>query len=196
MHDLSTNRTCNYFEMYDVNALIQKIPICANKILIDDFLPENITIKNFADKGWGLVSQRTYLKDAIIYKSPLVRFPSGNIEVISKDLGVKKIDKDVHCGDIERKYDIFSYFDAFLNHDNQPTAYHDYDAIIENGNINIVLKAARDINIGDELTINYLYLNLYIYYIRAYTSYLFKIAKEQALSQEWRRTHRKHYSNP
>jgi hypothetical protein len=150
------------------------LPVSANTILIDDFLPETIKIKNFADKGWGLVSQRSFLKNDSIYKTQIVRFPSNGIEIISNDLGIKIIDKDIHCGDIGRKYDLFSYYDCFLNHDNYPSAYHDDELTIENGNIYIVLRAARKINIGEELTINYMYLNLYIYYIRAYISYMIK----------------------
>lgn len=174
VYDLSENRTCNFFEIYDVNVLIKNLPVCSNKILIDNFLPDTIKIKNFPDKGWGLVSQRSFLKNDIIYKTQLVRFPTNDIEIISKDLGAKKIDKNIHCGDIGKKYDLFSYYDCFLNHKNEPSAYHDCDMLIEDGNIYIVLRAAKNINAGEEITINYLYLNLYIYHIRTYISYLVK----------------------
>jgi len=179
VYDLMANRTCNYFEIYDVVALSQKSPECNNTIHIDEFLPVSIKIKNFPDKGWGLVSQIPIEKNTIIYKSLLARFPSNGstIEIISKDLGIKKIDKDVHCGDIEKIYDIFSYYDCLLNHDDNPSAYHDDELIIDNGNIYIVLKAAKTINVGEELTINYFYINKYVFYMRSYISYVSKIAK-------------------
>jgi hypothetical protein len=176
VYDLLTNRTFNYFEIYNVGALSQKIPECSNTIHIDDFLPEHIKLMNFPDKGWGLISQIPIEKNTIIYKSLLERFPNNGsaIEIISKDLGIKKIDKNVHCGDIEKIYDIFSYYDCFLNHDNNPSAYHDDELTIENGNIYIVLRAAKTINVGEELTINYFYINKYKYYIRSYISYMLK----------------------
>lgn len=176
VYDLSKDRTCNFFEIYDVNTLIKKSPACSNKIHIDDFLPENVKIKIFPEKGWGLVSQVALNKNDIIYKSLLRRFPDDGsaIEVTSKELGEKKIDKDIHCGHIEKKYDLFSYFDCFLNHDNNPSAYHDDELIIDNGNIYLVLRATKPINIGEELTINYFYTNEYIYYISAYISYISK----------------------
>jgi hypothetical protein len=88
------------------------------------------------------------------------RFPN-EIEVFSKEHGLKKIDKDVHLGDLDKKYNLFSYYNCFLNHADNPSAYHDTDLIIENGNIYVVLRASKNIEPGEELTINYLYRQNY-----------------------------------
>jgi len=172
VYNLSENRTCNYFEIYNIKEFIQEIRISSNKILIDDFLPENIEIKNFPDKGWGLVSKVIFKKDDIIYKCPLARFPEDGIEFISKDHGIKKINKNIHCGDIQKKYNLFSYFDCLLNHANNSNAYHDTLLLIDSGKIYVVLRALDTIHQGDEITINYLYLNEYIYYFCSFLQYI------------------------
>jgi len=167
VYDLS-DRSFNYFEIYDINDLLLKIKESSNKIQIDNFLPEHIKIDNFSDKGWGLVTKIPFRKDDIIYKCPVRRFPNKDIEVFSKEHGIKKIDKDVHLGDLDKKYNLFSYYNCFLNHDNNPSAYHDVNLIIENGNIYVVLRASKNIEAGEELTINYFYINEYVYYARSF----------------------------
>ena len=172
VYNLSENRSCNYFEIYNIKEFIQGIHISSNKILIDDFLPENIEIKNFPDKGWGLVSKVIVKKDDIIYKSPLARFPEDGIEFISKDHGIKKINKKIHCSDLEKKYKLFTYFDCLLNHDNNPSAYHDTSLLIDSGKIYVILRALDTIHPGNEITIDYYYLNEYIYYFRSFLQYI------------------------
>ena len=160
VYDLSHNRTCNYFEIYNINNLKKYIPILSNKIIIDDYLPNGIIIQSFTKKGWGLVSKNSFKKGDIIYKAPIYIYPKNGIQVTSKTLGIKNICKDIHCGDIENKFDLFSCYDCFLNHSYNPSAYHDDLLLIENGAIYIILKAAHDIYPETELTINYLYLNI------------------------------------
>lgn len=172
VYDLSENRTFNYFEIYDINDLLLKTKECSNKIQIDNFLPEHITIDKFPDKGWGLVTKIAYRKDDIIYKCLVERFPNNDIEVYSKEHGIKKIDKDVHLGDLDKKYNLFIYYDCFLNHDSNPSAYHDTNLMIDNGNIYVILRASKNIEAGEELTINYFYINKYVYYVRSYISYM------------------------
>lgn len=172
VYDLSHNRKCNYFEIYDIYNLKKLIKKCPNKLIIDDYLPEWINIETFPKKGWGLVSKKSFKKNEIIYKVPILLYPDEGIEVISKTLGRKKIIKEVHCGDMEQTYGLFSCYDIFLNHSDSPTAYHDILLLIENNNLFIVLKAHKNIPANTELTINYLYLNKYIYLTQSYISLL------------------------
>lgn len=174
VYDLSFNRKCNFFEIYDIDNLKKFLKKCPNEIIIDDYLPKWINIMIFPEKGWGLVTKKPFKKNEIIYKVPILLYPEGGIDVLSKRFGRKKITKEIHCDDIGKKYGIFSYYDAFLNHSNNPSAYHDILLIIENKKIFIVLKAYKDISIDTELTINYLYLNKYIYLIKSYINLVSK----------------------
>ena len=175
VYDLSGTRKCNYFEIYDIDSICKTIPISLNEIDIDEYLPESIGISVFKDKGWGLVSKISFKKDDIIYKCLIRRFPTdgSSIKLISKEHGVKQIEKDIHCGDMEQQHNLFAYFDCLLNNSHNPNAYHDINLWIENGNVYVVLKAARDITAGEEITINYIYLLKYIYYFKSYIHYMY-----------------------
>ncbi len=175
VYDLSRTRKCNYFEIYDIDKILKMIPISSNEVYVDKYLPESIGISVFKDKGWGLVSKTACKKDDILYKSLIRRFPTdgSKIKLISKEHGVKQIEKDIHCGEIERQYDLFTHFDCLLNYSNNPNAYHDVNFWIEDGNVYEVLKAARDIKAGEELTINYIYLSKYVIYVQSYISYIY-----------------------
>jgi hypothetical protein len=176
IYDLSHNRKCNFFEIYDIENLKKSLKKCPNKILIDDWLPEWVNIEMFPDKGWGLVTKKAFKKNEIVYKAPILLYPEGEIEVVSRTLGSKKIVKEIHLGDLEQKYGLFTCYDSFLNHSNNPSAYHDVLFAVEDNHIYIMLRACRNIDVDTELTINYLYLNKYIYYIQSYikglTTYL------------------------
>jgi len=176
VYDLTCNRTCNYFEIYNIDDLCNKISVCPIKIQIDDYLPECIKIDVFQDKGWGLVSKKTFKNGDIIYKSLIGRFPEvDSITLISKEHGIKNIEKDIHCGEITRKHDLFTYYDCLLNHSNEPNAQHENNLLVDNGSIYVVLKANRDISVGEELTINYIYLQKYVYYMNSYIEHFLHI---------------------
>ena len=179
VYDLTRNRKCNYFEIYDIDAICKMIPISSNETDVDKYLPESIGISIFPNKGWGLISKAAYKKDDIIYKCLIERFPSDGIKLISKEHGEKQIEKHIHCGDLEQQYNIFAYFDCLLNHSINANAYHDINLLIENSNIYFVLKASRDIVVGEEITINYLYLKKYNYIIRSYINYVYDYIKLQ-----------------
>jgi hypothetical protein len=174
VYDLSRNLKCNYFEIYDIYDLKRLLNKCPNKLIIDDYLPKWINIETFPEKGWGLVSKKLFKKNEIIYKAPILLYPNDGIEVISKHLGRKKISKEVHCGDMAQIYGIFSCYDIFLNHSDSPSAYHDILLLIENKHVYIVLKAHKNIPANTELTINYWYLNKYIYLTQSYISVLLR----------------------
>ena len=172
VYDLSIDRTFNYFEIYNIEKIKKQLPIYPNVSIIDNYLPEHIIISNFQDKGWGLLTNKSFTKDEIIYNAPIYIFPNNGIKITSKQLGVKNIEKDIHCGDIAKKHNLFSSYDCFLNHSDNPNAYHSNLFFIKNNAVYVVLKASRNIHLGDELTIDYIYLNKYIYYINSYITYL------------------------
>lgn len=175
IYDLSENTKCNYFQIYDINTFLKSVPYCKNKISIDQYLPKHIQIVNIPEKGWGLVTTKKFKKNDIIYKSLIERMPEHKIIVFSKNLGEKNISKDIHLGDIALKHNLFCYYDCFLNHDDNPTAYHDTTFIIENGQIFNVLKAKRNIEPGSELTIHYSYLDENIFIMKSFIGYISQI---------------------
>lgn len=177
VYDLKRDRKCNYFEIYNFETIGKTIPICSNEIHIDKYLPDSIGISIFEKKGWGLISKIALKKDDIIYKSLVGRFPTdgSGIKLVSKEHGVKQIEKDIHCGSVEQQHDIFSYFDCLLNHSDDANAYHDINLWIENGNVHVVLKAKRDIPAGEEITINYIYEYKYVYYFQSYIHYIYNL---------------------
>jgi hypothetical protein len=179
VYDLSHNRKCNYFEIYDINKLLSYISVSSNKIMIDEYLPEWIEIKTFPKKGWGLVSKKSFKKGEVIYEVPVLIYPEEGVEIISKKYGNKILDKNDHFGDLEQKYNLFSYYDCLLNHDDEPNAYHDTSILIKDKKVYFILKAFRDIAIGDELTINYLYLDEYVYYIASFVDYISNILNKK-----------------
>ena len=60
VYDLSDNRLCNYFEIYDIKTFMELIPYSKNKILIDQYLPKHIQIHEIPKKGWGLVTTKAF----------------------------------------------------------------------------------------------------------------------------------------
>ena len=148
MNDFLVGRAkMNYFNIYNIAH------VCENRIFIDEYLPDNIGIKE-DKKGWGLLSKTNIKKGEIIYMCPVGKYP-GNVTIISA-IGEKKVDKNIHMFDTGT-LDIFPYFDILLNHSNHSNAFHDVDIFVHEGIFFITLLASRDIKPGDEITINYLY---------------------------------------
>jgi len=101
---------------------------------------------------------------------PIGRFPKNVI--LSNTLGRKKIDKNIHLGDMEKNLDIFTYYDTLLNHSYVPNAFHDINLLIYKNNLFITLIASRDIEKDEEITINYVYLFEIIYILQSYLYYI------------------------
>ena len=116
VHDLSINRKFTIFEIYNINKFKNHISTYNSVIHIDDTLPENISIHKFPVKGWGLISNKSFKKNEIIYKAEILKYPEKGILVKSKLHGVKRINKEIHCGDLSKKYNLLSVYDCFLNH--------------------------------------------------------------------------------
>ena len=158
VYDLSVSRKINYFNIYNLSEFSKCLDTCENEIYIDKFLPENIRIDIFPDKGWGLVSKKAIKKGELIYMIPLAKYPKGDLIIISDQHGRKRVDKDIHLSDICRNSNIFCYHDIFLNHDHAPNAIHDINLFIYNKQLFISIFALHDIKAGDEITIDYMNL--------------------------------------
>ena len=172
VYDLSKDRTFNYFEIHDIKEMKKQLSTFPNKVNIEDYLPKHIKINKFPKKGWGLVTNKYFSKNEIVYEAPIYNFPIDGIEILSNNFGSNIIKKEIHCGDVTKLHNLFTGYDCFLNHDDNPNTYHSCVFLIKNKSIYVVLKALRNIAPGDELTIDYMYLNKYIYYINSYRYYL------------------------
>jgi len=133
---------------------------CPVVIDIDKYLPSSIYIKDIKEKGWGLISRVKINKDSIIYCCPISIFPT-EIKMISA-IGEKNIDRKVHLSKVLYDLDLFSYYDALLNHSNHSNAYHDTDILFYKNLPFVMLIASKDIEPEEEITINYLYLETFI----------------------------------
>ena len=146
--------TYDYFNIYKITN------VCPNLIYIDEYLRDTISIKEIEGKGWGLVSNNKIIKNDIIYICPISIFPDGIIKIVSK-CGEKTIDKNIHMCKLERELNIFPYFDVLLNNSNDANAYHDVQALMYKNITFFTLIASKNIEPGEEITINYLYLITY-----------------------------------
>ena len=144
----------DYFDTYKIKN------VSPNDINIDEYLPDNIYIKEIEGKGWGLVSKNKINKNDIVYVCPISIFPDGTLKMVSK-CGEKIIDKNIHICQLERDLHIFPYFDVFLNNENEPNAYHDVKILMYKNIAFFTLIALKDIEADEEITINYVYLTTY-----------------------------------
>jgi hypothetical protein len=158
--------------------LIKQIKTCPNIIHIDSYLPDNISIESFENKGWGLVTNKKIKKNDIVYICPINIFPdnifpdNNEIKFVSKKLGDKILNKNIHLFNLTRELGIFPYYDTMLNHDNNSNAFHDVDLLIYKNNVFITLIASKDIEPGEEITINYLYECDNLYLIRSFLYFI------------------------
>jgi hypothetical protein len=173
IYDLSISRKFNYLDIHDIDHFIRNIPECPNNINIDTYLPKSVSIKIFPEKGWGIVANKDFKKDDIIYICPISRYP-GTITIISKEHGTKKIDKDIHMGDMAKKFDLFCYYDSLLNHSYNSNSYHDIQLFTHKNQLFTILIASTTIDKGDEITINYLELIEAVYLLKSYLQAIFK----------------------
>ena len=121
---------------------------------MNKLLPKHVEFEIYDKKGWGLKTKKSFKKDDIIYEYPMEKIPNGKIKVIS-NIGEKYINPDIHFCEITKLYDIFSYWDVFINHDNNPNAYYKSKIIIKNRQLFGKLYALKDISENEELLIDY-----------------------------------------
>jgi hypothetical protein len=111
----------------------------------NDFqLPDFIKIVN-ENNYKKIISMKSFYKDEIIYKINLLKI-TNQIIIYNNDL------IDIKKYTLKRNdYRLFFYFDSFMNHSCDPNCYNIY----ENNEETYILKAKKDILIGQELTIDY-----------------------------------------
>ena len=172
IYDLSISRKFNYFDIHDIDKFIKTIPECSNNINIDSYLPESVSIKTFPEKGWGLIANRDFKKDDIIYICPISRYPDGIITITSEH-GNKEICKDIHMGDMAKRFDLFCYYDCLLNHSYNSNSAHDIELFTYKNQLFTILIASRTIDKGDEITINYLELSEPVYLLKSFFQLMF-----------------------
>ena len=171
IYDLSISRKFNYLDIHDIDHFIRNIPECPNSINIDTYLPKSVSIKNFSEKGWGIVANKDFKKGDIIYICPISRYP-GTITITSEH-GIKKIDKDIHMGDMAKKFDLFCYYDCLLNHSYNSNSVHDIELFTYKNQLFTILIASTSIDKGDEITINYLELIEPVYLLKSFFQLMF-----------------------
>jgi hypothetical protein len=172
IYDLSISRKFNYLDIHDINHFTRKISKCPNNINIDSYLPNSVSIKIFSEKGWGLIANRDFKKGDIIYICPISRYPDGTL-IITSEHGNKKIDKDIHMGDMAKKFDLFCYYDCLLNHSYNSNAAHDIELFTYKNQVFTILIASTSIDKGDEITINYLELSEPVYLLKSFFQLIF-----------------------
>ena len=153
----------NYFQIKN-DDFLDNLKTCKNTIYIDKLLPDHIMIDIYDKKGWGLKTTKAIKKGDIIYEYPIEKNASGKIKIIS-NIGEKYIEPDIHYCETTKFYNLFSYWDVFINHDDNPNAYYEPKVIIKNKQLLGRIYASKDISKNDELLINYnkLKKNVWIY---------------------------------
>lgn len=151
--DLNKDIEINFLHIKNFHFL-DKLQYCNNTIEIDKMLPNHIKLAVFKNKGWGLKTTKNIKKNELVYEYPIDRLSSNKIKVISK-IGTKYIIPEVHLSEIEKKYNIFPYWDCFINHDEESNVFYNYKVIIKNKRLYSRLYALRDIQANEEILINY-----------------------------------------
>lgn len=134
--------------------LTKKLEMFPSKIDVKNILPSNIDISYDTIKECGLYSKKKYKKGDIVYRFSLYRLPDEDI-VISTPFGDRTIRSEIHTSEICNYYGIFTGFDCFINHSNDPNVDYDAFVYIENRKVFVNVYALCDIQIGDELLIDY-----------------------------------------
>jgi hypothetical protein len=143
----------NYFKIKN-DDFLDNLKTCKNTIYIDKLLPEHIILDIYDKKGWGLKTTKAIKKGDIIYEYPIEKNSNEKIKIIS-NIGEKYINPDIHFCEITKFYNLFSYWDVFINHDGNPNAYYEPKVIIKNKQLLGRLYALKDISKNEELLIDY-----------------------------------------
>lgn len=152
--NISLDKDCeiNFISFKNVDFL-KNLKTCDKTIYIDKLMPKHINLDLYEKKGWGLKTLKNIKKGEIIYDYPIEK-SRKNIYIISR-IGEKYIDPEIHYSDITKLYNIFSYWDVFINHDDKPNAYYKDKIIIKNKKMYCRLYALRNISKNEELLIDY-----------------------------------------
>jgi len=118
--------------------------------------PDFITIKKNSRGGYGLYSNKEFIKGDILYTGREEELPNGVSFYVDTNVGQIEVKSLIHAVKHTETTRLFYGFDSFTNHSCEPNTY----AKDTDKNRYIVI-AVKDIKIGDELTSNYLLFDLY-----------------------------------
>lgn len=152
--DIDTNKKILLLCISNKTELLEKLDVFPCNVAIENILPGNIDISYDNVKECGLYSKNIYKKGDIVYRFQFYRYPEDQI-IISTPFGNREIIPDVHSSVLCNYYGIFTGFDCFINHSNLPNVEYDIFMFIEKRKMFANVYAVRDINIGDELLIDY-----------------------------------------
>lgn len=150
------NDCCEIFlKIKNVEEIIQQLPFHGKNLDLDKVIPKEINIEFYKNKGWGIKTNVDLKKNDIIYKYPITRFPVDYKIKATCHLGEKFIERDIHLDYFSDKFNVFSSWHSFINHENDYNCYYDNKYEIKNKKVYGILRAYKDIKNGEELNIDY-----------------------------------------
>ncbi len=148
----------NILEVKNIEHIVNSIPTIPEHIDIEEHIPSHLFVDFIQSKGWCLKTNRKINKGEIISNAPISFFSKTYSTSVSSKIGKKNVYPDIHSGFSISNKDVFAYWDAFINHDNDSNAiYSPYINLID-GKYYFSLSASKTINKDEEITINYFYL--------------------------------------
>ncbi len=126
-------------------------PLNGNVIGINSTVPDFLEIKNGIN-GVGIFTKKPFKKGEVVYSTNSFALPIDNLteEIkIRTNMGEFTIIKDIHASE-----DFLYGWDSFLNH-NCNCNLKDFDEYEKNGQAFYSKIAIRDIEVGEELYVNY-----------------------------------------
>jgi len=157
IHDTNSNQI-NILEVKNIEHIVNSIPTIPEHIDIEKDIPSHLFVDVIKSKGWCLKTNRKINNGEIISNAPISFFSNAYNTSVSSKIGEKHVYPDIHSGFSISNKDVFAYWDAFINHDNDSNAtYSPYINMID-GKYYFSLSATKTIHKDDEITINYYYL--------------------------------------
>jgi len=154
----TTRNQINILEVKNIEHIVNSIPIIPEHIDIEKHIPSHLFVDFIKSKGWSLKTTRKINKGEIISKAPISFFSNAYNTSVSSKIGEKQVYPDIHSGFSISNKDVFAYWDAFINHDNDSNATYSPFINIIDGKYYFSLSATKPINKDEEITINYYHL--------------------------------------
>jgi hypothetical protein len=154
----TTRNQINILEVKNIEHIVNSIPIIPEHIDIEKHIPSHLFVDFIKSKGWSLKTTRKINKGEIISKAPISFFSNAYNTSVSSKIGEKHVYPDIHSGFSISNKNVFAYWDAFINHDNDSNATYSPFINIIDGKYYFSLSATKPINKDEEITINYYHL--------------------------------------
>ena len=154
----TTRNQINILEVKNIEHIVNSIPIIPEHIDIEKHIPSHLFVDFIKSKGWSLKTTRKINNGEIISKAPISFFSKAYNTSVSSKIGEKRVYPDIHSGFSISNKDVFAYWDAFINHDNDSNATYSPFINIIDGKYYFSLSATKPINKDEEITINYYHL--------------------------------------